>query len=124
MKSPTPHQSSSSPSLPRRWSKKRIVLTGLLLVTVVALVYQWWTGSPATAPVAHVESAAGSYGSLTAAQRQLVDDWVSRFSTATGKAAMPAELYDGLALSTKTTFNAVTHALSLTALTDSAGQSI
>ena len=90
----------------------------------MVLVYQWWTGSPPTAPVAQVDVSGGSYGALTPAQRRLVDDWVARFGTATGKAAAPAALYDGLALSTKTTFNAVTHALSLTSLTDAAGQSM
>jgi hypothetical protein len=66
----------------------------------------------------------GSYATLTPAQRRLVDDWVARYDTATGKSAVPAEVYDGLALSTKTTLNAVTHALSLTQLTDDAGQSM
>jgi len=89
----------------------------------VALVYQWWTGSPPTAPVTQVD-VGGSYATLTAAQRRLVDDWVARYDTATGRSAVPAEVYDGLALSTKTTLNAVTHALSLTLLTDDAGRSM
>ena len=106
-----------------RPSKKKIILSGIALLVVVVLVYQWWTGSPPTAPVTHVNEG-GSYETLTSAQRRLMDDWVARYATVTGKTAVPAELYDGLALSTKTTFNAVTHALSVTALTDTAGRSM
>ena len=106
-----------------RPSKKKIILSGIALLAVVVLVYQWWTGSPPTAPVTHANEG-GSYETLTSAQRRLMDDWVARYATVTGKTAVPAELYSGLPLSTKTTFNAVTHALSLTALTDAAGQSI
>src|SRR5262245_48583024 len=102
-------------------SKKRIVLSGIALLAVSVLVYEWWTGSPPSAPVRHV-TVGGSYDTLTSAQRRLVDDWVARYGTVTGKAALPAEMYDSLALSTKTTFNAVTHALSFTPLTDTAGR--
>jgi hypothetical protein len=112
----------------RRWSVKRIVLSGiavfafLVVLLVVALVYQWLTGSPPTAPVSQVDVTGGSYDALTPAQRRLVDDWVARYSTATGASAVPKDVYDSLALSTRTTFNAVTHALSVTALTDRAGR--
>jgi hypothetical protein len=87
------------------------------------LVYEWWTGSPPSAPVRHV-TVGGSYDTLTSAQRRLVDDWVARYGTVTGKTALAAEMYDSLALSTKTTFTAVTHALSFTPLTDAAGRSM
>ena len=109
--------------MPRR-SKKKILLTGIVLLLVALLVYQWWTGSPPTAPVAQVDVSEGSYGALTPVQRRLLDDWVARFGAATGKAAVPAELYAGLSLSTKTTFNAITHALSHTSLTDADGRSM
>lgn len=102
-------------------SKKRIVLNGIALLLVSVLVYQWWTGSPPSAPVTRV-TVGGSYDTLTLAQRRLVDDWVARYGTVTGKTASAAGMYDSLALSTKTTFNAVTHALSFTQLTDAAGQ--
>src|SRR5262245_25188551 len=104
-------------------SKKRIILTGIALLATVVLVYQWWTGSPSTAPVTRVD-VGGNYDGLTPAQRRLVDDWVARYDTATGKQAVPAALYDGLPLSTRTTFIAVTHALSSTPLTDADGRSM
>lgn len=109
--------------MPRR-SKKKIILTGIVLLLVAVLAYEWWTGSPPTASVAQVDVSGGSYGALTPVQRRLLDDWVARFDTATGKAAVPAALYEGLALSAKTTFNAVTHALSRTSLTDADGRSM
>ena len=104
-------------------SKKRIVLNGIALLVVAVLVYEWWTGSPPSLPVRQV-SVGGSYDTLTSAQRRLVDDWVARYGTVTGKPALAAEVYDSLALSTRTTFNAVTHALSITSLTDAAGRSM
>jgi hypothetical protein len=102
-------------------SKKRIILTGIALLAIVVLTYQWWTGSPPTAPVAEVSASQGSYDALTQTQRRLLDDWVARYATATGTAPVPATLYEGLALSTRTTFNAVTHALTHTPLTDAGG---
>ena len=103
-------------------SKTKLILSGLALVTAVALVYQWWFGAPMTGPVAETDSSAGAYGALSADQRRLVDDWVARYSKATGQQADAGALYDDLPLSTRTTFNAVTHALGQTRLTDASGQ--
>jgi len=61
----------SSP-MPRP-STKRLILSGIALLVVVVLVYQWWTGSPPTAPVMQV-SEGGSYETLTSAQRRLIDE--------------------------------------------------
>ena len=107
-----------------RRSKKTLILSGLALVTAVVLVYQWWTGSPATAPVAVMDLSGGSYEGLSDDQRRLVDDWVARYRAATGQQATAGPLYNDLALSTRTTFNAVTHALSHTRLTDESGQAM
>ena len=78
-----------------RTSKKKIILNGIALFVAVVLVYEWWTGSPPTAPVTQVDEG-GSYETLTSAQRRLMDDWVARYATVTGKTAVPAELYGGL----------------------------
>jgi hypothetical protein len=99
-------------------SKTKLILSALALLTAVVLVYQWWIGSPATAPVTLVDATGGSYGALAPEQRRLVDDWVDRYSKATGQQAAAGALYDDLAVSTRTTFNAVTHALNQTKLTD------
>ncbi len=103
-------------------SKKTLILSAIALVIAVVLVYQWWAGAPVTAPVAVVDASVGSYASLADGQRRLVDEWVARYSKATGQQANAGALYDDLALSSRTTFNAVTHALGQTRLTDESQQ--
>ena len=67
----------------------------------------------------------GAYGALDARRQALVNDWVSRFAQVTGQ-KLPAEaLYDDIvSFSTKTTFEAVTHALMRSSLTDSSGAAL
>jgi hypothetical protein len=67
----------------------------------------------------------GEYTELDGRRQQLIDDWVSRFANVTGQ-RMPAKAFydDVLTLSTKTTFDAVTHALMTTPLTDASGQAL
>ena len=65
----------------------------------------------------------GAYSGLTSRRQQLVDDWVARFTKVTGQSLDARAFYDDiLSLSTKTTFDAVTHALMTTPLTDASGQ--
>ena len=65
----------------------------------------------------------GAYSELDERRQQLVGDWVARFTKVTGKNLDARAFYDDLlTLSTKTTFDAVTHALMTTALTDASGQ--
>ena len=66
----------------------------------------------------------GSYSGLRPEQKRLVDDWFGRFSAVVKKPVNPAAGYDKLPLSGKTTFNAVTHALLMTRLTDASGKSL
>src|SRR5580765_7309146 len=63
----------------------------------------------------------GKYASLKTEQKALVDDWMKRFSATIKKPVDPEKAYDNLPLSTRTTFNAVTHALLSTQLTDESG---
>jgi hypothetical protein len=64
----------------------------------------------------------GEYSKLDPRRQQLVDNWVSRFSEATGQKVAAGALYDDIVtLSAKTTFEAITHALITTPLTDSSG---
>ena len=104
-----------------RWPKTRLAVTVLGLLTVVVLVYQWWTTAPVTAPVQQVDVTGGGYAALTSAQRRLVDGWIARFGQATGKQVDAGVLFDSLPLSTRTTFDAVTHALAATSLTSADG---
>ena len=65
----------------------------------------------------------GAYSGLDARRQRLVADWVARFTKVTGQSLDVAAFYDDvLSLSAKTTFDAVTHALMTTPLTDASGQ--
>src|SRR5690348_16413542 len=105
----------------RRWSRLLIAALGLI---VVALVYQWWTGAPVTAPVQQVDAAGGSYAALTTGQRHLVDDVTSRLGRVAAREVEAGRLFDSLPLSTRTTFDAITHALSQTHLTGADGAAL
>jgi hypothetical protein len=65
---------------------------------------------------------AGNYAGLTAEQQRLLQDWFDRLSKVTGKKVDPSEAYDNAPISSRTTFEAVTHALIHTAMTDQAGK--
>ncbi|HEX2457717.1 MAG TPA: hypothetical protein VHI99_28730 [Vicinamibacterales bacterium] len=65
----------------------------------------------------------GAYSGLGERRQRLVEDWVARFIKVTGQTIDARSFYDDiLNLSTKTTFDAVTHALMTTPLTDASGQ--
>ena len=64
---------------------------------------------------------AGNYAQLKPDQKQLVDDWFQRLSKVLGEPISPAEGYNHVRLSVRTTFGAVTHALLRTPLTDKSG---
>ncbi len=65
----------------------------------------------------------GAYSELDERRQRLLDDWVARFTKVTGQHLEPRAFYDDvLNLSTKTTFEAVTHALMTTTLTDASGE--
>ena len=64
----------------------------------------------------------GAYAGLGERRQRLVDDWLARLENTTGQKLVPAAYYDEtLAVSSKTTFDAVTHALMTTPLTDATG---
>ena len=65
-----------------------------------------------------------SYSKLQPEQKRLVDDYVSHYNQTTGSKVVPQEAYDNARMSVRTTFDAVTHALSKTKLTDAQGKSL
>jgi hypothetical protein len=74
------------------------------------------TQGPQTAPIG------GAYAELDARRQRLVEGWVARFNQVTGLKIEAGPFYDGRArVSAKTTFEAVTHALMTTPLTDDKG---
>src|SRR6516225_9339609 len=74
----------------------------------------------ATSPHAFGES----YATLLPEQKRLLDDFVRRYNQTTGSKLNPEQAYDGARVSVRTTFDAVTHALLSTKLTNEKGQSL
>ena len=66
----------------------------------------------------------GGYNALAPQQRELVNQWFSEYAKITGKQFDPKTSYDTISPSVRTTFEAVTHALMNSRLTDSQGQSL
>ena len=65
----------------------------------------------------------GTYEELKPQQRQLIDEWYVDYNKLTGDHASPTE-YNQFSLSTRTTYEAVTHALMTTNLTDKSGKAM
>lgn len=65
----------------------------------------------------------GTYEHLRPAQKRLIDQWYAEYNQMTGEHDDPHD-YDQLSLSTRTTFEAVTHALLTTTVTDKSGKSL
>ena len=67
----------------------------------------------------------GAYAALEPEQRRLMTDWVARFNEVTEQSVEAEPFYDDLMrLSTRTTFDAVTHALMMTTLSDDSGTAL
>ena len=95
-----------------KWTKHGII-------GVVTLLF-------ACGPVAAQETQfGGDYAALEPGQKRLMADWVARFNEVTGQNVEAGPFYDDLVrLSTKTTFDAVTHALMTTTLSDDSGAAL
>ena len=104
---------------------KRICVLGIVVVALSGA--QWSTWEAPSSPSAHQEQApvlTGSYDDLAPAQRRLVVDWFRQYNEIMGENLVAREAYEKLPVSTRTTFEAVTHALMQTELTDDEGQSL
>jgi hypothetical protein len=64
----------------------------------------------------------GNYSQLIPEQQALVQRWADEYQKVTGKQLDPEASYDALPISSRTTFEAVTHALAHSTLTDSNGK--
>ena len=99
----------------RLWFRRTLGIAGGVLLGVLAVEIIVAQQSP--------QRFGGAYSELDARRQQLVADWVTRFTKVTGQNVDARSFYDDmLSLSTKTTFDAVTHALMTTALTDASDQ--
>jgi hypothetical protein len=76
-------------------------------------------------PTASGQRAFGqSYVSLLPEQKRLIDDFVRRYNQTTDSKLNPEQAYNGARVSVRTTFDAITHALVSTKLTNEKGQSL
>lgn len=97
------------------WLGWRVVAALSLIACVVTVAVEVVVAQPP-------RKFGGTYADLDPRRQALVADWVARFVRTTGQALEPGPFYDDiLTLSTKTTFDAVTHALMTTRLTDGGG---
>src|SRR5262245_5903774 len=65
----------------------------------------------------------GTYEELNPVQRKLIDEWYAEYNQMTHDNSRPTD-YNQFSISTRTTFEAVTHALMTTKLTDKSGKSM
>jgi hypothetical protein len=100
-------------------SDSRVRGVGIVMLLLIGTHPAWTQQAPAGA-----EGPGSTYASLRPQPKRLVDDWFRRLSAVVQKPVDPAEGYENLPLSTRTTFNAVTHALLMTRLTDASGESL
>src|SRR5215472_3762244 len=85
----------------------------------------------ATGPTVNVQNQAsaaphefhGTYEELNPTQRKLIDEWYAEYNQKTHDNSQPTD-YNKFSMSTRTTFEAVTHALISTPLTDKSGNSM
>ena len=99
-------------SLPRPHHRFAVLISGCLLALVTI----------ETGVAQQPLQFGGAYAGLGERRQRLVDDWLARLEKTTGQKLEPAAFYDEiLAVSSKTTFDAVTHALMTTPLTDATG---
>jgi len=92
-------------------------LTGTLALLLAATL-----NAQNTAPTAPKEFH-GTYAELSPAQKELIDEWYAEYNQMTHDNSQPSE-YNQFSQSTRTTFEAVTHALMTTELTVKSGKSI
>lgn len=95
------------------------IVAGIVVLMLSGAQVVWAQQEPSSA-----EETGSTYSSLRPEQARLVDDWFTRVSAVVQKPVDPEEGYENLPLSTRTTFNAVTHALLMTGLTDGSGESL
>ena len=90
---------------------------GTGLVGLCLLLFAVAQEKPASAP----QEFKGTYAQLQPEQKKLIDEWYWEYDKMMQTNDQPSD-YDQLSLSTRTTFEAVTHALLNTKLTNKAGQ--
>ena len=106
---------------------RAIGLSLVVFVLVAGLSAQKQTQAKASSPqkqTTNPHAFGESYATLLPEQKRLLDDFVRRYNQTTGSKLNPEQAYNGARVSVRTTFDAVTHALLSTKLTNEKGQSL
>jgi hypothetical protein len=88
---------------------------------LVGLEYHW-PGKTVADSSLDVDAGVSRYGDLGDAQRELFDGYARAYNEKTDFDLSPREYFDSLTISERTTYDAVTHALASTTLTDETGE--
>jgi hypothetical protein len=99
------------------WLHHHALLARLLIAGALSGCGVWLTAQAPDSPVL----SGGKFEALAPHQQRLFGDVVQRYNAIVSRRFDPSEAYDALPPSHRTTFEAVTHALATTALTDSMG---
>src|SRR5262249_25631873 len=97
------------------WSQLRVCCAGLLSFIVLG---------PPLVTARQKVTLGGKFSMLQPEQKALIDRWTREVEKIVGTRPDPETAYDQLPLSSRTTFDAVTHALLRTKLTDQYGKSL
>ena len=92
-------------------------------LTVVG-VEREWPGKVVAPPKGTDRPTSGRYQHFHASQKALFDQFTTEYNARTGRSYTARELFDSLSLSEQTTFDAVTHALRQSQLTDATGNTL
>jgi len=106
----------------------RFASTLALLLAATLNAHSLYQGSAQGGSVQNAAPAAsqqfhGTYEELNPTQKKLIDDWYAEYNQLTHDNSKPTE-YNQFSVSTRTTFEGVTHALMTTKLTDKSGKSM
>ncbi len=92
-------------------------------LNVVGLDYSW-PGKVIADPAEDVDTGRSRYTDLQEIQRSLFGPYTELYNESTGKNYTPQQYFDSLTISERTTYDAVTHALMNSELTDEQGNSL
>ncbi|HXV65110.1 MAG TPA: hypothetical protein VEK15_30735 [Vicinamibacteria bacterium] len=90
---------------------------------LVGLEYDW-PGKLIADPSLDVDTGVSRYTDLEDVQKELFEGYAEAYNERTGFGLSPQEYFDSLTISERTTYDAVTHALMSSALTDESGSSL
>ncbi len=104
-----------------------IVLITCSLISVELVIAQTQSSQKAAIsqkPKGETFELGKSYAALRPEQKRLIDDFIRHYNATTGSNLVAEQAYDNARLSTRTTFDAVTHALLNAKMTDAQGKSL